>query len=120
MRTNRRNNAKNGKRHTYRTYVTCTGGKPGWLTYSTYGMRARRLVVATNKQVKMTIISTALRRAALRRVLTAATTSSGARTYHVSAALSADALDMADSFSRRHRKFDDSGLLLLCRIFLNP
>jgi len=52
------------------------------------------------------MISTALRRsAALRRVLTAATTSSGARTYHFSAALSADALDMADSFSRRHREF---------------
>lgn len=58
-----------------------------------------------NKPVKM-MISTALRRsAALRRVLTAATTSSGTRTYHVSAALSADALDMADSFSRRHREF---------------
>ena len=59
-----------------------------------------------NKQAVKMMISTALRRsAALRRALTAATTSSGARTYHLSAALSADALDMADSFSRRHREF---------------
>ena len=59
-----------------------------------------------NKQAVKMMISTALRRsAALRRVLTAATTSSGTRTYHVSVALSADALDMADSFSRRHREF---------------
>ena len=49
------------------------------------------------------MISTVLRRsAALRRVLT--TTNVG-RKYHVSATLSADALDMADSFSRRHRKY---------------
>ena len=46
-------------------------------------------------------VSVALRRsAALRRLLS----SHGARTYHASS-LACDALDMADTFSRRHRKF---------------
>ena len=49
------------------------------------------------------LLSVALRRsAALRRVLSAS--SGGIRSYYASTAVSADALDMADSFSRRHRK----------------
>jgi hypothetical protein len=61
----------------------------------------RRIVFVSRNMM----ISTVLRRsAALRRALTTATASSGGRMYHASATLSADALDMADSFSRRHRE----------------